>query len=724
MPLRAIVFALFFASGFCSLLYQVVWLRLAFAHFGIVTPVLSVVLSVFMLGLCVGSWGAGQLAARLVSLGLSPAAAYGAVEILIATGAWVVPGLLGQGGAFLLGYGAASSASYLAMSALVIAVSIFGYAVLMGTTFPLMIAFLRRQAPDDRSAFSFLYVANVVGATLGAALTALVLVEVLGFNGTLSMAAAVNVVIGVIGLRLSPRRGPHTSTAKPASPPLDSARSTEAISIWRWVLLFTTGFTSMAMEVVWTRAFTPVLETTIYAFASLLSVYLLATWLGSSLYRLHLRQGRVWSTDALLGGLVLAGLLPLLVGDPRLAPVPLSVLASIAPISALLGYLTPKLIDEDSGGDPRLAGSAYAVNVLGCILGPLLAGYGLLPWVGVKGSLVLLTVVFTVLFAWRTPRMSRGWGLSLGGAMATALLGATVVSSTFEDPGFYANGVVRRDHTATTVSFGVGRDRRLLVNGVGITSLTPITKFMAHLPAVHLREPPARALVICFGMGTTFRSIVSWGADTTGVELVPGVLNAFGDFFPDAASILAEPGVRVVIDDGRRYLARTDQRFDVITLDPPPPIDAAGSSLLYSVEFYELVRQHLAPTGVLQQWIPGGEPSVVRAVVHTLRSAFPHVRVYVSIHGWGLHLLASATPLARPDPGTATRRMPPRAIGDLVEWFPHVNPVELWREMLLREIPLAALLPGDNEHTLITDDRPFNEYYLLRRWRDRLYALL
>src|SRR5205823_2957568 len=116
----------------------------------------------------------------------------------------------------------------------------------------------------------------------------------------------------------------------------------------------------------------------------------------------------------------------------------------------------------------------------------------------------------------------------------------------------------------------------------GVTCLTPETKFMAHLPlALHAGKPES-VLIICFGMGTTYRSALSWDIDTTAVELVPSVKNAFGFYHRDAARVLNNPKGRIVIDDGRRFLKRTSAMFDVVVTDPPPPIEAAGSSLLYS----------------------------------------------------------------------------------------------------------------------------------------------
>src|SRR5260370_36580799 len=96
----------------------------------------------------------------------------------------------------------------------------------------------------------------------------------------------------------------------------------------------------------------------------------------------------------------------------------------------------------------------------------------------------------------------------------------------------------------------------LLVNGYCATSLTPITKMMAHLPLAFLDRPPQDALVICFGMGTTFRSLRTWDIPVTVVELVPSVPRLFGYFHSDAASVLSSPLSHLVAGECRRYLER------------------------------------------------------------------------------------------------------------------------------------------------------------------------
>ena len=161
------------------------------------------------------------------------------------------------------------------------------------------------------------------------------------------------------------------------------------------------------------------------------------------------------------------------------------------------------------------------------------------------------------------------------------------------------------------------------MNGIGMTTLTPMTKVMAHLPLASLNHAPQSALVVCFGMGTTYRSLLSWNIPSTAVELVPSVPQLFWYFHSDGPELLRSPLSHVVIDDGRRYLERTSEQYDVVTIDPPPPVEAAGSSLLYSKEFYSTIKRRLKDGGILQQWLPRwGDAVVQAAVARALKSRF------------------------------------------------------------------------------------------------------
>lgn len=715
---KRLLFEFFFVSGFCGLLYQVVWLRLAFASFGIITPVISVVISVFMLGLALGSWAGGRFVSTRARTGsVSAIYVYAAAELAIGIGAFVVPHFFGVGEAFLQRSGETHSLSYLSLSGIAIALSILPFSFAMGTTYPLVMAYVREQGDGDGKSFSHLYLANVIGASLGALLTATVLVELLGFRTTLWVAGAFNFLVAAgaffVG-RSSPKAAPPAEVPAGAS----AALAGRAVP-WARTILFVTGLTSLAMEVVWTRTFAPVLGTQVYAFAALLVVYLVATWIGSFRYRRDLARDRVPSIGQLLVFVAVAAFLPILLNDPRSTPAgtagALFALGSIVPLCAALGYLTPRLLDDFAGGDPSVAGRAYAINAVGCILGPLLSSYALLPLLGARLSLLALALPLIALaYAYRR-ELSPRWRWGGGTVAAAAVAVAAFVNVSYEDPCQWnaSHCEVRRDYTATVASMGTEMDKRLLVNGVGITAMTPITKYMAHLPLAFHRGDPASALVICFGMGTTYRSLLSWNVDTTAVELVPSVREAFGFYHADASAVMRNPKGHIVIDDGRRFLDRSRETYDVIVVDPPPPIEAAGSSLLYSREFHAAVRDRLKPGGVFQTWFPMGEEAVLRAIARSVADVFPHVKVYRSVEGWGFHFIASMQPLPDVDAARMMSRMPAAAQADLAEWSRAGLRSDIER-VLGEEIPIARALPA-HAGTVITDDRPFNEYFLVRR---------
>jgi spermidine synthase len=461
--------------------------------------------------------------------------------------------------------------------------------------------------------------------------------------------------------------------------------------------------------------------------------YLGATFVGSWYYRLDLKRKEQRSLAGILVVLAVAAFLPIVAVDPRFVPaVPdlwsgtydgypkaaiMTVLAGICPLCALLGYLTPSLIDQYAAGHPGAAGKAYSVNVIGCILGPLCASYLLLPFLSERMSMIILALPLLALCLacgqTLTFRQRAGSALVAVGALAWCLFGADDFAALLvrQDK----NTQVRRDYAASVISYGEGFNRGLLVNGVGMTVLTPETKFMVHLPMAMHQPRPKSILLICFGMGTSFRSALSWDVPTTVVELVPSVRDAFGYYHNDAAAARANPMGRIVIDDGRRFLNRTREKFDVMVIDPPPPVEAAGSSLLYSENFYDVIKQHLNPGGILQIWFPVGPASTVQAVMRSLHESFPCVRCFDGIGDWGIHFLASMEPIPPATGQQLAARMPPAAQKDLVEWWRPGNvPVYLNAE-LSREHQMSNVLNVALDYH-ITDDRPFNEYYLLRRW--------
>ncbi|HET9406250.1 MAG TPA: fused MFS/spermidine synthase [Candidatus Sulfotelmatobacter sp.] len=715
-------FAFFFLSGFCTILYELVWLRLAMAQFAVTTALVSILLSAFMVGLGCGSWAAGRyLRSHSANTKWPRLSFYALVELLIGVSAFAVPLELVQGRILLERIVATHplfSAEYYVLAGLWIGITLIPWCACMGATFPFAMAAIQDTfARASSHSFSYLYLANVLGAMMGAGIP-LLLIERWGFQHTLRLGATLNFSLALTAFILS-RRLPRTPFAP--SPRSHDAQPTASIRQSHY-LLFGTGFTSMAVEIVWIRLFTPALGTVVYAFASILALYLGATYVGSWYYRR--KKNAISTSSALLFGLLaLSVVLPLLACDPRLPVIyPLRVL-SILPFSFIVGWITPMILDDYAKGDPDRAGRGYAINVAGCVLGPLASGFVLIPLLGERYALLAFALPWIALgfrpltASSRRVANRRAWQIGL----VAAQLGIVFATKSFESQ--FSPREVRRDNTATVTAAGVQRDKVLLVNGVGMTALSPITKMIAHLPLAFMQRPPKDALVICFGMGTTHRSMLSWGVSSTAVELVPSVVSVFPFFHADAAQLLQSPRSHVVVDDGRFYLERSTDQYDVIVLDPPPPVEAAASSLLYSKEFYAIAKAHMRDGAILQQWFPQGsaDPAILASATKAISQSFPYVRVFRSIEGWGYHFLGSNSPLPSYSAAELASHLPASASTDLLEWGPASNATDQFSRVLNQELSINTLIAKAPDVPALRDDRPVNEYFLLRRLQNPVY---
>jgi predicted membrane-bound spermidine synthase len=725
-------FVFFVVSGFCGLVYEIVWLRLAIASFGVTTALASIVISMFMAGLGLGSWGAGALTRRIFTANVSRILRlYSIAELCVGISSLAVPLEFKLGRQLLLhmgSYGAWQSWRYYLLAGIWIAVTLLPWCTCMGSTFPLLMAAIRQTArPGSERSFSYLYLANVFGALLGTLAAAFVLIELLGFQGTLFVAGSFNAALALAAFAMSLASVSAPSIAEPIraevpAPPL-FALPPKAILI----LLFTTGLVSMGMEVVWIREFTPYLGPFVYAFASILVVYLLATLLGSRRYRNLAQSLPAEGSASAWSFLALFAILPVVAADPLL-PVGQSGglrLIVIAFFCAMAGFLTPLLVDAWSSGNPARAGTAYAFNIVGSILGPLVAGFWLLPWLGERKAVMALALplfAIAAFMAFRKPTQSaqpqsiRKVRLTFAVSTLAAIL-LFSVSHDYETK--YPVREVRRDYAATVIATGTGFDRQLMVNGINMTVLSPDTKFMVHLPLAFLTRPPQNGLIICFGMGTSFRSMLSWGIPTTAVDLIPSVPKLFGYFHEDAPTLMSSPLSRIVTDDGRRFLDGSTETYDVIVIDPPPPPQAPGSSLLYSRDFYEVIKKHLRSGGILQEWYfeDKSDPAIRTSAIKALTQSFPYIRAF-QYYGQdpGIYFLASMDPIPVTSSSVLAARIPPAAASDFVEWGPGKTAKDQYQLALSHELDLNQLIAQSPRTPAITDDAPINEYFLLRRW--------
>jgi predicted membrane-bound spermidine synthase len=280
--------------------------------------------------------------------------------------------------------------------------------------------------------------------------------------------------------------------------------------------------------------------------------------------------------------------------------------------------------------------------------------------------------------------------------------------------------------TVDTVG-GPSAKRRLLIGGVGVTSLTVDTKLMGYLSKA-LRPQAKDFLVIAFGMGSTYRSGLKLGLRTNAVELSPTVPRRMPVFFPDASTYLHHPNGRVITSDGRNYVRLAREQYDLVAVDPAPPIESAGSVVLYTREFLTEGKARLRPGGVFLLWMPYALPmDDLKAHVRTFHNVFPHVSLLLSPGGHGMFMLGSDAPLQFNDQDILQVLGNSDAVQDLAD-SPDYPPTDGpgW----VRAVHKAEWLSDDRVTAFagpgpqITDDRPRSEYFLWRRafMHDKAYV--
>jgi spermidine synthase len=354
----------------------------------------------------------------------------------------------------------------------------------------------------------------------------------------------------------------------------------------------------------------------------------------------------------------------------------------------------------------------------------------LIPAVGTSHSAVIvaaISLVLGIVLLWQHPSGMRGasnlfeW-LCLG---TSALLLATVgdpyyrhlqrrMGSSPDQPIAPYRHVEEASGTTTAFSpTGIGAmDKRLWVNGMGMTDLVMETKLMAHLP-ISLAENPKDVLVICFGMGTTFRSASRHEQlNIWAVEMMPAVLQCFGFFHSDGPELFNRPNIHAVSDDGRNFLFVRPQQYDVITVDPAPPLYSAGTVNLYSREFFELCRSRLRPGGIMCLWVPPSNYSEVKMILRTFVDVFEHTSVWSGVNFRGLYLLGSQRPFQDVPEKLGKLYEKPAIVADITEWGEECDRPEKFLELHIADGPdLKSFLA---ETPMITDDHPYTEFPLWR----------
>jgi spermidine synthase len=694
------VFTFFLLSGATSLTLEVVWTRMLGTVFGNTVLAASTVVTSFMLGLALGSVLLGRWADRC----RRPLALYGRLEVGVGLYTFLFPLLTTASGWFYGWFFRACEPGPVLLNGVRFVLSLamlLPPTILMGGTLPVLGRFLGVRQDEPGREVGYLYGINTFGGVLGCFLAGFVLLEAVGVRGTLFLAGGTAMIVGVFALWLGARTGEE---AKPVSPraagSLPAARGTPAGQPAGFYLVLAafglTGFCALAFQMLWTRILLFLLTTTVYAFAAMLIAFLVGIALGSAcsarfivprlrrpvlwfgiievlvalaglasvpaLARLNLIDAHV-SSHFRMGGLT--QLLLTYLGD--------TLVVLFAP-TFLMGVAFPIVTTGFLRGEPALGrrlGQIYAANTIGCVLGSVLAGFVLIPALGVHRSLLTVVainlVVGVVLIGHASgPRDKSGpigrswfaplrWGIPLLALSAAAFV-FTPADIFHQTINLFHNSsriIFLKEHSTATVTVHdlPPRDRLLAVDGVDVAGLDLMLrttqKLQGYIPLC-LHPDPRHVVQIGFGSGETTRVGLELGVeDYTVVEVCPAVFDAGPCFEAVNRGSYRDPRVHKLIMDGKNFALLSGRKFDIVMNDSIFP-GSCGSSALYTIDHFRQCRERLAEGGLFSCWVPLDlRPGELRMILRSFQAVFPHTSVWVAsntLNKQGL-ILGSLAPL-------------------------------------------------------------------------------
>ena len=555
---------------------------------------------------------------------------------------------------------------------------------LMGGTLPVLTRFFVKRLEQLGTNIGVLYALNTFGAVVGTVAAGFFLLEALGIRWTLGVGIAINFAVAAIALVLSQRVSGTEDVSNLNNSQLgeesvetesaltDNQQSTINNRLVLWAIGIS-GFCALAYEVLWTRIMVFFLGSTTYAFATMLAAFLFGIAIGSVVFARWV--DRIKQPVAVFGVVQLGiGLFALLLmpafeemygmtrafqstfGGSRFWAFFSCFLVMCLP-TFLMGASFPLVTKIYTGNARQLGrsiGNIYAVNTVGSILGAFCAGFILIPLLGIRPSIVLTVALNTgigCLLVLKSERRTETGtallqGISIGMPVLNAGL-AVILLLTLNQPLFLKSAIFKTqrpgdtlvdyneevDATVTTLKDDESVYRLYVdTNQAADASRwdSPSHRVIAHLPLL-LHPRPKRALVVGFGMGLTSYSITQHGVKVDAIELSKGVISAAQKHFPHVnGNVFASPLFKYKINDGRNHILMTKTKYDMISTGIIHPLVSAGSSNIYTADFYRLCRRILSEDGILCQWVPLHRlpEAHYKMIVRTFIEVFPHTTLW------------------------------------------------------------------------------------------------
>ncbi len=667
---------LLFLSGLSALIFETLWLRLSGLVFGNSVWSAALILSSFMAGLALGN----TIGAYLRSHQVRPLQFYAGLEVVIAiTGCTIVFGL-SHLGEWIRPVFQMLQRHDLVLNALRLLLS-FSILLLpttaMGLTLPVLLNDARLRSQSFSKAMALLYGVNTLGAVAGALISEIYLVRTFGILGTSLAAGGMNCVAAALAFSLAR----FDTVADIDQPGGNAGRSRAGRVSWRllWAS-FGSGSILLCLEVVWFRFLRLYVASSSSSFAMMLAVVLGGIGVGGIISGALPRrpsQGKHLISLLFVAASMSVLLSYILFPGPTLQHITNSFyleswreitvlsVALMFPAALLSGVLFPFIaarIQDTLENRMNSVGLATLFNTAGAAIGPLVAGFLLLPNLGFQSTLILCAAGYLALGLLTSDLQSWSFKWPHGVVMPflCALLGLLFLCFPYQrDQLHFAN--VRKawnsDGSRLTKKiegnsdtyqllqrdlFGEPYYYRLTTNAFSMASTDPFNqrymRTFAYLPLA-LRPEAKDALLICYGCGVTADALVhASGIKHVDLVDISREVLTLANFYTGASHsrALEDPRVTKFIQDGRFFLQVTPRYYDIITGEPPPP-KVAGSVNLYTEEFFSLMQSRLKNGGIATFWLPINELTVseAKAILRAFHNVFANASVWANAdHEW------------------------------------------------------------------------------------------
>ena len=679
--IKPIVWLIFILSGASGLIYEVIWMRQLTLIFGSTVFATSTVLTAFMAGLALGSFYFGR---KIDESTQSPLRIYALLEAGIGAFCLVWPLILAALSALYVLIHRNITSEFYTLS-LIRFVLTFGVllipSTLMGGTLPVLTRFFVKRLEQLGTNIGILYALNTFGAVIGTVAAGFFLIEALGIRWTLGVGIAINFAVAAIAIVLARKTlatedTSHQLKEEPIEPEpslTDNQQLTPDTSKLVLYAIGISGFCALAYEVLWTRIMVFFLGSTTYAFATMLAAFLFGIALGSIV--LARWVDRIKQPVAIFGIIQLGiGLFALILmpafeelyglsralqstfGLSRFWTFFSCFLVMCLP-TFLMGASFPLVTKIYTGSARQLGksiGNVYAVNTVGSILGSFCAGFILIPLLGIRPSIVLTVALnsgigclLILKSRWQTETgKSLIQGIGIGMPILNVGL-AVILLLTVNQPLFLKSAIFKTqrpgdtlvdyneevDATVTTLKDDEGVYRLYVdTNQAADASRwdSPSHRVIAHLPLL-LHPRPKRALVVGFGMGLTSHSITQHGVQVDAIEVSNGVLSAAQKYFTHVnGNVFDNRLFNYKLNDGRNHILMTKTKYDMISTGIIHPLVSAGSSNIYTADFYRLCRKILTEDGIMCQWVPLHRlpEAHYKMIVRTFIEVFPETTLW------------------------------------------------------------------------------------------------